>query len=129
MLVTKEKAINFESEIAYKIYNSKVNMYPFAHGQIENFLPADLIDSVLHHWPSHEEFTSNRDSGSVMNTKGEELPKDHPSNFRHQIALTEVPEIEQIRGENFEFWKSFTGLLRSRNIINAFVSLYAGNLV
>ena len=50
-------------------------------------------------------------------------------NFRHQIALTEQSEIEQIKGDNFKFWSSFTDLLCSRNIINAFISLYAHNLV
>ena len=129
MLVAKEKAINFESEIAYKVYNSKLNFYPFAHGQIENFLPAELINAVIDHWPSQKEFTSNKDSGSVHNTEGEGIPEDHPYNFRHQIALTDKQEIENITGENFEFWKSFTEILCSRKIINAFIALYAQNLV
>ncbi len=129
MLVTKENSVNFGSEIVYKIYNSKINIYPFAHVQIENFLPTDLINSVLDYWPSREEFTSNRDAMSVMTPTGKPMPKDHPSNFRHQIALTDKLELEQIKGENFEFWKGFTGLLCSRNIINAFIALYAQNLL
>ena len=124
MLVTKEEAINFESQIAYQIYNSKLNVYPFAHSQIENFLPAHLINSVLDYWPSHEEFTSNKDSGSVANVSGKSISEDSSYNFRHQIALTDKPEIEQIKGDNFEFWKSFTDLLCSRKIIQALVSLY-----
>ena len=129
MMLTKEEAVCFESQIAYKIYNSRTNAYPFPHGQIENFLPAELINSVLGHWPSQKEFTSNKDSGSVRNTEGKRIPEDHPYNFRHQIALTDKPEIENITGENFPFWKSFTDILCSRKIINAFIALYAKNLV
>ena len=129
MLITKEESINFESEIVYRIYNSKLNIYPFAHGQIENFLPEDLIHLVLDYWPSREEFTSNRESGSVTDQKGNVLSENHPSHFRHQIALTDKSEIEQIKGKNFDFWKIFTDLLCSKKIISALVSLYGSSLV
>ncbi len=36
-----------KSEIAYKIYNSSVSRYPFAHSETGDFLPVRLLEEIL----------------------------------------------------------------------------------
>ena len=59
MLDLESNTLAFESEMVYKIYNSQINRYPYAHGQIESFLPTDLINTILNYWPDHNDFNSN----------------------------------------------------------------------
>jgi hypothetical protein len=112
----------FENEVAYKVFNSSVNRYPYAHSQSKNFLPKPIIDLLLDNWPSQDEFISNMDAG-ITTTKSKD--EDHPYNFRYQLAISEKEDLNRIKGKKFEIWNYFSNFLFSPQIIEAFLSLYA----
>ena len=116
-----------KSEIAYKIYNSSVNRYPFAHSETDNFLPIGLLEEILENWPQSDEFITNLESGSISGVH--QSDEEHPYNFRYQICLTDSKEISQIKDERIDFWKSLTTILGSGQIIQALIGLYANNLM
>ena len=95
-----------KSEIAYKIYNSSVNRYPFAHSETDNFLPIGLLEEILENWPQSDEFITNLESGSISGVH--QSDEEHPYNFRYQICLTDSKEISKIKDERIDFWKSLT---------------------
>ena len=121
--------IDFEeikNEITYKVYNSQLNRYPYAHCETNNFLSDELTEMLLNNWPGADEFNSNIESDSVSGTKKD---KEHPYNFRYQICLTNEKEINQINGEKRLVWQKFTELLCSSQIVQAFVTLYSSTLL
>ena len=118
---------SIKSEIAYKIYNSSSNIYPFAHSETENFLPTRLLDEILINWPQSGEFKTNLESGSV--SRVDQSDDKHPFNFRYQICLTDNKEINQIKKERIDFWKSVTEMLGSGPVMQALIALYSNPLM
>ena len=119
-----------ESQMAYKIVNCLTRKYPYPHGQIDNFLPNELLDKLLENWPDSDEFISNAQSGSILRSDGKDVVKKETAyDFRNQIALTEKEEIERIKGKKLEVWRFFTKLLTSSKLISAFIRLYASPLM
>ena len=120
---------SYKEMIAYRIYNAIVQRYPFSHAEIQNFLPQELLASLLNNWPENTAFISNLESGSISLPKeiseNENLLKEHPYNFRRQLNLTNKDELEKIKGPSHEIWDGFTKILNSRQIIIAFLSLYS----
>ena len=45
--MTDEEKDSFKNEIAYKIYNSSIQRYPYAYSETSNFLPSSLFDEIL----------------------------------------------------------------------------------
>ncbi len=125
--MTDQDLDSIKSEIAYKIYNSSVNRYPFAHSETENILPNRILEEILENWPQSDEFKTNLESGSVVRV--DQSDKEHPYNFRYQINLTDSKEINQIKNERIEFWKNFAEILGSGEVILALINLYANTLM
>ena len=121
-----ENLNSLKNEIAYKIYNSIVQRYPFAHSETQSLLPESLIDQILKNWPDSDEFKTNLESGSIAGVSKDD--SEHPYNFRYQICLTEEKQIEQISGEKIALWRNFTEILTSKEIIQALVALYSNAL-
>ena len=46
MVFDEHQTKQFQNEVAYKIFNSMVKRYPFAHSQSEDFLPKQIIDLI-----------------------------------------------------------------------------------
>ena len=116
-----------KSEIAYKIFNSLVNRYPFPHSETDNFLPTRLLEEILVNWPGSDEFKTNLESGSVFRV--DQSDKEHPFNFRYQICLTDSKEINQIKKERIDFWQSFTEILSSEQVMQALIALYSNAMI
>ena len=57
--MTDEEKDSFKNEIAYKIYNSSIQRYPYAHSETSNFLPSSLFDEILENWPQPNDFKTN----------------------------------------------------------------------
>ena len=122
MVFDERETKQFENEVAYKVFNSIVNRYPFSHSQTENFLPKQIIDLILDNWPNDDEFISNLEAG-IVTTKNNNA--DHAYNFRYQLLISEQKDLQRIRGKKYEVWEYFSKFLRSPQIIEAFLSLYA----
>ena len=124
---------SYQEMIAYRIYNAIVQKYPFSHTEIQNFLPQELLESLLDNWPKDTAFLSNLESGSIRLpdeiSSNESLLKEHPYNFRKQLNLTNNDELEKIKGSAHEIWENFTRILNSRQTIIAFLSLYSGAIM
>ena len=125
--MTDEDKDSFKSEVAYKIYNSSVQRYPYAHSETKDFLPSSLFEQILANWPQSDDFKTNLESGSI--TEFHQLDEEHPYNFRYQICLTDDKEISQIKEKRLTFWKNFTSILTSPQVIQALVTLYSNNLL
>ncbi len=124
---------SYQEAILYRIYNAIVHRYPFSHAEIQNFLPQELLDSLLEEWPEDEAFLTNLESGSVNLpkeiSKNKNLLKDHPYNFRRQLNLNNEDELEKIKGSAHKVWEGFTKILKSRQTIIAFLSLYSSAIL
>ena len=125
--MTDEEKDSFKNEIAYKIYNSSIQRYPYAHSETSNFLPSSLFDEILANWPQPNDFKTNLESGSIKGV--DQLDKEHPYNFRYQICLTDDKEILQINEKRLTFWKNFTEILTCPQVIQALIALYSNNLL
>ena len=125
--MTDEGKDSFKNEIAYKIYNSSIQRYPYAHSETRNFLPSSLCDEILANWPQPNDFKTNLESGSIKGV--DQLDEEHPYNFRYQICLTDDKEILQINEKRLTFWKNFTEILTSPQVIQALIALYSNNLL
>ena len=71
-----ENLDTLKNEIAYKIYNSVVQRYPFAHSETEGLLPERLLEQILKNWPGSDEFKTNLDSGSIIGVSEDD--SEHP---------------------------------------------------
>ena len=125
--MTNEDINSIKSEIAYRIYNSSVQKYPFAHSETNNLLPRKFLDELLANWPKSDEFKSNIETSSVK--VFDKANDKHSFNFRHQICLTDDKEISQLKEERINFWKNFAGILNSKEITQALVALYSQALL
>ena len=122
MVFDEVQTKQFQNEVAYKIFNSMVRRYPFSHSQTEDFLPKQIIDLILNNWPNDDEFISNLDAG-IVTTKNKDA--DHAYNFRYQLLISEQDDLQRIKDKKYEVWEYFSQFLRSPQIIEAFLSLYA----
>ena len=102
MVFDERETKQFENEVAYKVFNSIVNRYPFSHSQTENFLPKQIIDLILDNWPNDDEFISNLEAG-IVTTKNNNA--DHAYNFRYQLLISEQKDLQRIKGKKYEVWE------------------------